>query len=147
MEVPRTRVFVGPNGKLPVKATIGSSGFDIFSAEDAYLFSEKVMLISTDLFMEIPVGYELQIRSRSGLAANSGIFVLNSPGTIDSDYRGEIKIIIANFSKEPKQIKKGDKIAQGVFAQVPSMFLVQIDNINELGNTVRGVGGFGSTGK
>jgi dUTP pyrophosphatase len=104
----------------------------------------KVALIPTDLSVEIPEGYEIQVRPRSGLAAKSGIGVLNSPGTIDSDYRGEVKVILFNFSEEEFVIHRGERIAQMVISKVYKAELVEAKKLN---NSSRGEGGFGHTGK
>ena len=102
------------------------------------------MLVKTGLFIEIPVGYEGQVRSRSGLALKNGISVLNSPGTIDADYRGEIGVILINLSKEDFEVNPGDRIAQLVFSNVEQANWIVSDSLN---TTERGDGGFGSTGK
>ncbi len=131
---------------LPKYETEGSSGMDIRAAiEDTLeLLPGKFSLIPTNLKFEIPFGYEIQVRPRSGLAAKYGIGVLNSPGTIDSDYRGEVKIILFNFSDKPFIIKRGDRIAQIVLAKV-----IQAKPVlsSSLSKTERGEGGFGHTGK
>ncbi len=130
---------------LPEYATIGSSGMDI----RANLKNEVVLqplqrdLISTGLFIELPLGYEAQIRPRSGLAIKQGITCLNTPGTIDADYRGEIKVILINLSSEAVTIANGDRIAQMVIQKIEQAELVLVENINE---TQRGEGGFGHTG-
>jgi len=131
---------------LPEYATEGSSGFDLRAAIDKEMKIEKgkVGLVPTNLKVEIPIGYEIQIRPRSGLAVKNGIGVLNSPGTIDSDYRGEIKVILFNFSNEDFIIKRGDRIAQMVVSKVYRAKLILTD---ELENSKRGDGGFGHTGK
>ena len=131
--------------QLPVYTTEGSSGLDLRAAvEKDYIVEKgKFALIPTNLRVEIPIGYEIQIRPRSGLAAKNGIGVLNSPGTIDSDYRGEIKVILFNFGSEDFIIKRGDRIAQMVLAKVYKMVL---DETQELNNSSRGEGGFGHTG-
>jgi dUTP pyrophosphatase len=102
------------------------------------------MLIPTGLFVEIPAGYEIQVRPRSGLAIKQGITCLNTPGTIDSDYRGEIKIILINLSSEEQVINQGDRIAQMIIQKVEKAELVQVEILNE---TERAAGGFGHTGK
>ena len=132
--------------QLPHYATEGSSGMDIRAAlkEPEILKPGEVKLISTNLSIEIPFGYEVQIRPRSGLAAKHGIGVLNSPGTIDSDYRGEVKIILFNFGKEPFEVKSGERIAQMVIAKV---YKAEIEESSDLKETERGEGGFGHTGK
>jgi dUTP pyrophosphatase len=132
--------------QLPEYATDGSSGLDLRAAVDPEMIIEKdkVGLVPTNLRVEIPVGYELQVRPRSGLAAKNGIGVLNSPGTIDSDYRGEIKVILFNFGEEDFVIKRGDRIAQMVLSKVYRANLIVTDELN---NSSRGEGGFGHTGK
>ena len=131
---------------LPNYATIGSSGMDIraFIAEPMQLQPLERLLVPTGLFLEIPEGFEAQIRPRSGLAVKQGITCLNTPGTIDADYRGEIKVILINLSNEVQIINNGDRVAQMVFQKVTQIQWQQVENINE---TVRGSGGFGSTGK
>ena len=131
---------------LPEYATEGSSGLDLRAAVESEIKIEKgkIGLVPTNLKVEIPLGYEIQIRPRSGLAAKNGIGVLNSPGTIDSDYRGEIKVILFNFSDEDFIIKRGDRIAQMVVSKVYRAKLILTD---ELENSKRGDGGFGHTGK
>ena len=131
---------------VPSYATSGSAGMDVRAAVEYDLFIEpnSIVMISTNLSVEIPVGYEIQVRPRSGLAANHGIGILNSPGTIDSDYRGEIKIIMINLSREKFVIKRGDRIAQLVVSKVYKANLVQTEDLN---HSSRGKGGFGHTGK
>jgi len=129
---------------LPEYKTEGSAGMDLCSAEEEItLGSLERALVSTGLFMEIPLGYEGQVRPRSGLSIKHGISLINCIGTIDSDYRGEIKIPIVNLSNEAYTIKRGDRIAQIIFAQVEQATLVEVESISE---TDRGHGGFGSTG-
>lgn len=131
---------------LPHYATAGSAGMDIRAAvkDEVILHPGKVELIPTDICVEIPVGYEIQVRPRSGLAANHSIGLLNSPGTIDSDYRGEVKIIMMNFGKEEFKISRGDRIAQLIVSKV---YTAQIEEVENLNSTKRGKGGFGHTGK
>lgn len=131
---------------LPTYATSGSSGLDIRAniQEPITLNPLERALIPTGLFLEIPSGYEAQIRPRSGLALKQGITCLNSPGTIDADYRGEIKVILINLSNEPQTIHIGDRIAQMVFMQIEQVQIIAVNIINE---TERGTGGFGHTGK
>ena len=131
---------------LPSYATAGSAGMDIRAATENEIVIEpnSIFLVPTNLSVEIPVGYEIQVRPRSGLAANHGIGILNSPGTIDSDYRGEIKIILINLSKEKFTIKRGDRIAQLVISKVYSANLIESKDLN---HSHRGKGGFGHTGK
>jgi dUTP pyrophosphatase len=129
--------------RLPVYATSGSAGFDFYSVEDALIKSKDVVVIKTGISLEIPQGFELQVRSRSGLAAKNKIFVLNAPGTIDSDYRGEVCIILANLSDQDFLVSKGDRIAQGVVSRYEK---VQFTLSKSLSETDRGSNGFGSSG-
>ncbi len=130
---------------LPEYSTDGSAGIDIRAAVPDFKILQpgKIEIIPTNLQVEIPESFELQIRPRSGLAANSGIGILNSPGTIDSDYRGEIKIILINLGTEPFTIRRGDRIAQMVLTQY---YKADIQSVNELSETKRSSGGFGHTG-
>lgn len=130
---------------LPKYSTEGSAGMDVYAAvkEPVTIEAGKVELIPTAFAIALEPGFECQIRSRSGLAIKNGIFALNSPGTIDSDYRGEVKIILANFSKEDFVIKRGDRIAQMVVGRYEKVVWEELD---ELPKTDRGEGGFGSTG-
>ena len=130
---------------LPAYATDGSSGLDLRAAldEPVKIPSGKISLIPTNLKVEIPHGYEIQIRPRSGLAVKHGVGVLNSPGTIDSDYRGEIKVILFNFSDDDFIVNRGDRIAQMVIAQV---FKANLKITKDLNSSDRGEGGFGHTG-
>ena len=134
------------NIKLPAYKTSGSSGMDLVAhiKKKVYIKPGKTTLIPTGLSVSIPKNYEIQIRPRSGLAAKNGITVLNAPGTIDSDYRGEIKIILINLSKKVFVVKSGDRIAQMVLCPIIKAKLKEVSN---LAITKRGAGGFGSTGK
>lgn len=131
---------------LPEYQTPLSAGLDIRANLDdsVTLQSLERALIPTGLFVELPEGYEMQIRPRSGLAAKHGVTVLNSPGTIDADYRGEIKVILVNLSGNPFTIEAGERIAQMVVARHEQ---IEWEAVEELGATERGAGGFGSTGK
>lgn len=129
---------------IPTYATEGSAGADIKSMENFELAPGERKLVSTGLFMEIPEGYEIQIRPRSGLAYKEGITVLNSPGTIDSDYRNEVKILLINLDDEYHYISKGERIAQMILSPV---IQASFELVEELSKTERGKGGFGSTGK
>ncbi len=133
------------NVPLPTYQTEGSAGMDICAAlqNKIEIPPGKVVLVPTNLKVEIPQGYELQVRPRSGLALKSGIGLLNSPGTIDCDYRGEIGIIMFNFSEKSFEINSGDRIAQLVLAKVARANIVEVENLTE---TKRDTGGFGSTG-
>lgn len=132
------------NIPLPQYSTSGSSGLDIRSALDTVILAGEIKLISTNLSVEIPQGFEIQVRPRSGLAAKHGICILNSPGTIDSDYRGEIKIIMMNLGGEDFKISQGDRIAQLIVSKVYKAELVIAEELEE---SIRGNGGFGHTGK
>lgn len=121
----------------------GDSGFDLFSNETGHIKPGEIKLVSTGIKISIPEGFEAQVRPKSGLALKYGISVLNTPGTIDSGYRGEVKVILVNLGKEDYIIKKGKKIAQLVFARVECPELVESSELDE---TKRSNGGFGSTG-
>ncbi len=131
---------------LPQYATQGASGMDLKAHLPASITVKPLerILVPTGLFLEIPEGYEAQVRTRSGMALHHGIVCLNSPGTIDADYRGEIKVILINLSGEEQLIKNGDRIAQLVFQQVTQ---IQWEEVNALNESIRGAGGFGHTGK
>lgn len=135
---------VEDNNLIPLYQTEGSAGCDLRSAEDVVINPGKRATVSTGLKIEIPAGFEAQIRPRSGLAAKYGVTVLNSPGTIDSDYRGLIKVILLNAGEEPFIISKGDRIAQMVFSEFSRCVFLKSDTLS---STQRGEGGFGSTGK
>ena len=132
--------------ELPAYTTHGSAGMDVRAAveDEIVLAAGEVDLVPTNLVVEIPEGFEIQVRPRSGLALKHGIGILNSPGTIDSDYRGEVKIIMMNFSKEDFVIKRGDRIAQLVLSKV---YKADLEENSDLIGTKRGEGGFGHTGK
>lgn len=132
--------------ELPSYSTEGSAGMDIRAAVKGELIihPSEIVLVPTNLSVEIQEGFEIQVRPRSGLAVKHGIGILNSPGTIDSDYRGEIKIIMMNFSKEDFKILRGDRIAQLVVSKVYHAILEENNNLN---SSKRGEGGFGHTGK
>ena len=134
------------NNPLPSYETIHAAGMDLraFISEKIVIKPMQRQLIPTGLFMEIPVGFEAQIRPRSGLAWKHGITVLNSPGTIDADYRGEIKVVLINFGVVDFEVQNGDRIAQMIIASHEQAQWKQVD---ELSDTVRGEGGYGSTGK
>ena len=139
------RLESNPDLPLPDRATEHSAGHDVRSAEpDFHLASGEIRAVATGLVMELPPGIECQVRPRSGLAARHGITLPNSPGTIDPDYRGELKILLQNGGGEPVLIRRGERIAQLVFAR----FLAPIlEDVDELSETDRGEGGFGSTGR
>jgi dUTP pyrophosphatase len=128
---------------LPSFKSALASGADLCASESGTVAPGQVRLVSTGISVAIPKGYEIQIRSRSGLAAKSSVWVLNSPGTVDADYRGELKIILANFGHGLFSFMKGDRLAQMVCVALPS---VRYDEVDELDGTERGSAGFGSTG-
>jgi dUTP pyrophosphatase len=131
---------------LPAYATEGSSGLDLRANIEAEIVLQPLerTLVPTGLFIELPLGYEAQVRPRSGLAIKHGITCLNSPGTVDADYRGELKVVLINLSNEPQPIHPGERIAQMVVQKVEHVTLVEV---KEIGSTTRGEGGFGHTGK
>lgn len=134
------------NNPLPAYATTGASGMDLRAQLDESILLKPLQrtLVPTGLFIEIPAGYEAQVRPRSGLAIKQGITCLNTPGTIDADYRGEIKVILVNLSEETQEIRHADRIAQLVIQRVERAELIAVNELNE---TTRGDGGFGHTGK
>ena len=140
------RISLASGARMPSYATEDSSGADIYAFlpdKDFILEAGAFAIIPTGIKMEICSGFEVQIRPRSGLAAKHGITVLNSPGTIDADYRGEVKIILINHSNKPFTIKHGDRIAQMIFSETRR---AKFNLTNKLNHTNRGEGGFGSTG-
>ena len=138
------RLPSNPDLPLPARATPQAAGYDIRSAEtDVVLDPGEIRLIRTGLIMELPEGMECQVRPRSGLALNYGITLPNSPGTIDPDYRGEVKIIIQNLGSEQVTLIRGERVAQLVFSLFQSP---EVAEVEELSDTNRGEGGFGSTG-
>lgn len=134
------------NHDLPNYETIASAGMDLHAnlSESRILKPLERSIVGTGLFIELPIGYEAQVRPRSGLAAKKGITVLNAPGTIDADYRGEIGVILVNLSNEEFEIVNGERIAQLVIAKHERAEWLSVENLSE---TVRGEGGFGSTGQ
>lgn len=134
----------GENLPPPAYATEGAAGMDVVAAEDLTLAPGARHAVAIGFAMAIPVGYEVQVRPRSGLALKHGITCLNAPGTIDSDYRGEVKVILANLGDAPFEVKRGERIAQLVPAPVQ---YATLDLVDDLDATARGSGGFGSTGR
>jgi len=133
-----------PGVPTPVYKTPGSAGCDVCSDEDVVIPARGKAMVGTGLFLEFPEGYECQCRPRSGLALQTGVTLLNSPGTIDSDFRGEMKVLLLNTSDVPVEITKGQRICQFVFAPVIQARFEVVDELNE---TERGTGGWGSTGR
>lgn len=134
---------IHPDATLPSYAHASDAGMDVRSVEDVTVPAMGRVLVHTGLVMLLPPMYEAQVRPRSGLALKHGITVLNAPGTIDSGYRGEVCVILANFGDSDFQVKKGDKVAQIVVAPVVQ---AEIEEVSEIDETDRGAGGFGSTG-
>jgi len=135
-----------PHGEglaLPAYATLGAAGMDVVSAEELDLLPGQRHAVATGLAIAVPDGYEVQVRPRSGLALKHGITVPNTPGTIDSDYRGELKVILINHGGDVFPIRRGDRVAQLVIAPVQRAGFIEVDDLDE---TTRGTGGFGSTG-
>ena len=135
---------VHPDAILPAYAHEGDAGMDVRSVEDVVIPRGGRALVHTGLVMALPMGWEAQVRPRSGLALKHGVTVLNTPGTIDAGYRGEVGVILANFGDADFAVAKGDKVAQIVVAPVTQAEVVEVDSVDD---TERGAGGFGSTGK
>ena len=138
------KIKLNEKAVIPQYATQGSSGMDIRVIESGVIKKNEIKLIKTGIFLEIPDGYEAQIRPRSGLALKHGITILNTPGTIDADYRGEVCLIVANFGDEDFEYAAGDRLAQMVFSEVVKAEFIVSD---ELEKTVRNGGGFGHSGR
>jgi dUTP pyrophosphatase len=145
LNLPVKQLPHGSDLPLPQYATTGAAGMDLYAAVESnvVIAPSEWQLVPTGIAVALPSGFEAQIRPRSGLAFKHGITVLNAPGTIDNDYRGEIKVMLMNFSKQPFTIERGMRIAQIVISAITQMDLLVVD---ELPESVRGEGGFGSTG-
>ena len=149
LEVPRERIevkiqLINPNAKLPTYAHTTDAGADVYAAESVWFMPGETKIVPTGLKVAIPTGYEIQIRPRSGMSLKTGFRIANAPGTIDSDYRGEVGVIMTNTSTSTENIAQGDKIAQMVISPVPMIKWIETDNLDE---TERGESGFGSTDK
>ena len=144
MKVQIMRLAHGEDLVLPSYATAGAAGMDLRSAEALCIKPRRRALVATGIAIALPDGFEAQVRPRSGLAVKHGVTVLNSPGTIDCDYRGEIKVPLINHGDEDFIITRGDRIAQMVIAPAPQVILEEVSSLDE---TSRGKGGFGSSGK
>lgn len=144
LHVPFSRLPHGEGLPVPARATAGAAGYDVVSAEEAELAPGARALVATGFAIAVPEGFECQIRPRSGLALAHGISLPNTPATIDSDYRGELKVALINHGDAPFRISRGMRIAQLVFARVEA---VRFDAVAALPPTARGEGGFGSTGR
>lgn len=144
LQVRFRRLESNPDLPLPARTTPHAAGYDVRSAEEDFeLERGEIRTVSTGLVMELPPGVECQVRPRSGLAARHGITVPNSPGTIDPDFRGEVKVLLQNLGDEPVPIRRGERIAQLVFARFETPGVAEVGEVDE---TARGQGGFGSTG-
>ncbi len=143
--MPEVKCVTSPGAVLPSYQTKGAAGADICACieTDVVIGVGERVMVPTGLFFEIPQGYEVQVRPRSGLAVKNGVTCLNTPGTIDSDYRGEVKVILINLGQKPFTVKNGDRIAQIVVSPVEQASFCKVD---VLSSTERGEGGFGSTG-
>jgi dUTP pyrophosphatase len=144
IEIQLQRLPHGDGLPPPTRATEHAAGLDVVAAEDVTLAPGARHAVATGFAVAIPHGYEVQVRPRSGLALKHGITCLNTPGTIDSDYRGEVKVILANLGSEPFEVRRGERIAQLVPAPVLRADFVEVETLSE---TSRGAGGFGSTGR
>lgn len=144
IRLPVMRLPGGEGLPLPAYATAGAAGMDVVAAEDVTLPPGGRHAVASGFALAVPDGYEVQVRPRSGLALRHGVTCLNSPGTVDSDYRGEVKVVLANLGSEPFQVRRGERIAQLVPAPVLRAELVEVDALDP---TERGAGGFGSTGR
>ncbi len=140
----KIKMLEGCEDLLPAKAHYDDAAFDLRSRVDIVIEPGTPHLVATGIFMEFPVGYEAQVRPRSGMALKHALTVLNTPGTIDAGYRGEVSVIMLNAGKESYEIKRGDRVAQMVINQLPEVEIVAVDTLSD---TARGAGGFGSTGK
>jgi len=143
----KTKFINKSDNENPTYAKEGDSGFDLRANEGGTLRSLERKLVSTGLYFELQEGYELQIRPRSGLAYKNGITVLNSPGTVDTGYRGEVKVLLVNLSNDDFTWEKGERIAQGVITSRVSTDFGELEEVKELTESERGSGGFGSTGR
>ena len=141
----KVKVINRSSNALPEYATEFSAGLDVRAANEEPIVLEPLgrAMVPTGLYLEIPAGYEVQVRPRSGLAAKKGITVLNAPGTIDADYRGEVCVILVNLSNEPFVVEKGERVAQLVLARHE---VIEWESVDSLADSSRGAGGFGSTG-
>ena len=140
----KIKMLEGCEDLLPAKAHHDDAAFDLRSRVDMVIEPGTPHLVATGIFMEFPAGYEAQVRPRSGMALKHALTVLNTPGTIDAGYRGEVSVIMLNAGKEAYEIKRGDRIAQMVINQLPEVEILSVDTLSD---TNRGSGGFGSTGK
>lgn len=141
------KIYNYSSNPIPEYAQTGDAGMDVRASETVCVYPGETKIIKTGLYVAIPLGYELQVRPRSGMSAKTNIRIANAPGTIDSNYRGEIGVIVDNIGNDEFHINTGDRIAQLVLSRVPTIRWNSVDSIEALGETNRGAGGFGSTGK
>lgn len=148
MQTVKTYIFNNSKFDLPKYGSNNASGFDLRAnvTETTILKPGQRLAVPTGIYVQFPEGFELQIRPRSGMALKNGVTVLNTPGTIDQDYTGEIKVILINLTREEFTINPGDRIAQAVLCPVVQAAFFQVEKLEDLQTTVRGAGGFGSTG-
>lgn len=149
MKTCQVKIFNASNYPLPEYQTPGSAGMDLRAnlEDNLILMPKKVYQIPTGIFLELPVGIEAQIRARSGLALKHGLSLVNGIGTVDSDYRGEIKIIMINLTDKPYQLLPGERVAQMVFAEYSVALFEEVESVDALSESIRGDGGFGHSGK
>lgn len=140
------RIYNKSTNPNPDYAQLGDAGMDVRASEPVCVYPGETKIVKTGLYVAIPKDYELQVRPRSGMSAKTNIRVANAPGTIDSNYRGEIGVIVDNIGNDEYYINVGDRIAQLVLSKVPTIRWFPVENIEALGETNRGAGGFGSTG-
>lgn len=149
MKTCQVKIFNASNYPLPEYQTPGSAGMDLRAnlEDNLILMPKKVYQIPTGIFLELPVGIEAQIRARSGLALKHGLSLVNGIGTVDSDYRGEIKIIMINLTDKPYQLLPGERVAQMVFSEYSVALFEEVESVDALSESIRGDGGFGHSGK
>lgn len=144
LPVNQTKIKLSPGAQTPTYGTHGAAGFDLYSNEEITVNPSQWAMVHTGVFIQLPEGHEMQIRSRSGMAARQGLIVHQGVGTIDEDYRGEIIVMLRNVGMDARTVRIGDRIAQGVIAKVERLEFQVVKNLDE---TERGEGGFGSTGE
>jgi len=137
----------GSLAKIPTYKTEGSAGADLYSTMEITIEPGQIVLVKTGIYVELPIGIEMQIRARSGLAVKHGLTMVNGVGTLDSDYRGEVGVPLINLSQEPYTIKVGERVAQMILAKYETADFDEVEDYEELEKTERGKGGYGSTGK
>lgn len=144
--MPLVKVFNSSDLPLPKYETAGAAGMDVYAAETTEILAGSVKAVGTGLYVEIPRGFEIQVRPRSGLSSKTPLRIANAPGTVDHDYRGELKVLLWNTGQVGLTIRRGDRIAQIVLKEVPIINWDVVDSLDMFSSTERGAGGFGSTG-